>query len=503
MDFVALAQRLGLRPHSVGKAKAPLDVSSLTLDSRRVQDEMIFFAAPGATAQSRDGHEFISRALDAGAVGLVVSDPARLPENVSVPVWVADDTRKCAAQAAEILFGEPTRAIKLCGVTGTNGKTTVTHLLAHLLQSAGHPTGMVGTLGQGRPGHLEHTGLTTPEAEDLSHAFAQWRDAEVTHATMEVSSHAVATQRVAGLHFEAAAFTNFSQDHLDFHGTLDAYFQAKADFFAEVVPADARAILPRGSGVHPRLNAFSPRQKEVFTWSREGAATVTAHEASLSIQGTRFVLQSGATRVPVNSPLVGDYNLDNLLCASTCALALGLDLHAVGMALHQTPPVPGRMEVVHAQGAHPDAPTIIVDYAHTPDALERALATVADLCEGRIIVVFGCGGDRDAGKREKMGAAAARGADQVVITDDNPRSEDPAAIRKSIESGARQAGAVEANLTNIGDREGAIAAALGMANGADCVLIAGKGHERTQTVGAQSRAFSDVDVARRLLQEAS
>jgi UDP-N-acetylmuramoyl-L-alanyl-D-glutamate--2,6-diaminopimelate ligase len=503
MDFSTVAGALNLNRHPGGSGEGAVVATGVTLDSRKVKPGMVFVAAPGALSDSRDGHAYIGQALEAGATALIVERAGELPPGVTVPVWLAPNARIAAAKAVEAMAGAPTGRIRLCGITGTNGKISVAYVLAHVLEHAGFATGMIGTLGTGRPDCLVDTGMTTPEAENLTATFSQWAAEGITHATMEVSSHALATHRVAGLHFDVGAFTNLSQDHLDFHGNLDAYFLAKAELFQTLLLPGGVAVMPQGADLDPRLAAFKPRQETILSWARTGRATLVSQDVQLSAQNTQLNLVHEGQKHPLRSPLIGDYNVDNLLCAATCALAMGLEVGTVVEAMARAPTVPGRMEPVTPKEGAADLPAVIVDYAHTPDALERALRTCADLCSGRITVVFGCGGERDAGKRLHMGKAAAQYAARVVITDDNPRGEDPAHIREQILEGARALRPSEENLVAVGDREAAIADAIGHAQPGDLVLIAGKGHESTQTVGTTRRPFSDVEVARRILGEAA
>jgi MurE/MurF fusion protein len=483
-----------------------VDIARVTIDSRKVEPGVLFVACAGATASSRDGHEFLERAAAAGAAALVVGDRERGRALAGrLPVILADEPRRLAAILAERALREPSRQLKVVGITGTNGKTTATWLLAQLAAAAGKKAAVLGTLGAGAVERPRSLGFTTPEAEVLSAELRRLADEGFEVVAMEVSSHALAMARVDGISFAVTAFTNLSRDHLDFHGTMEAYLLAKARLFTELAPA-APAALPAADdeeGYNARLRALHPAL--THSWGRGG---------HLDARGVSFLptgiagelVERGCHALPFSSPLLGAYNLENILVAAACARALGLSLEEVAAGLAGARSPPGRLERVDAPAEAPAHPLVVVDYAHTPDALERALHVMRGVCAEKLIVVFGCGGERDPGKRPIMGRIAADIADIVVVTDDNPRGEDGARIVEAIEQGIgerkRKAAprALEPGTwTTERARRMAIRAAIAAATDDDVVLVAGKGHERTQTIGGAVLPFDDVAEARRAL----
>ncbi len=496
-------------------------VDHVTIDSRKVRAGTLFVACPGATPASRDGHEFIDAAVEAGAAAVVVARGRRDAADgvtAAVPVVVVADPRKAAAVLAERAAGSPSSRLALVGVTGTNGKTTATWLFAQLMQSAGRRAAVLGTLGVGPVDAPRSLGFTTPEAEVLSAELRGLADEGFDVVAMEVSSHALATGRVDGLRFSACGFTNLTRDHLDFHGSMEAYFDAKARLFTALAPA-APALLPAGDDVDGWQRKLRALRPDAALWSvspSRGAGSphatpgVRAEGVALGAGGISGTLVAGERRADFSCPLLGAYNVDNVLVAAGLALALGVDLDAVARGLAAVKAPPGRLEI--ASPAR-EGPLVVVDYAHTPDALERALHAVRAVTPGKLFAVFGCGGDRDAGKRPLMGRVAAEIADAVVVTDDNPRSEDGDAIAAAVEAGVAAAVAagtaakrrVEPARLAAGTwaveraRRMAIRAAVRAAAPGDAVLVAGKGHERTQTIGARVLPFDDVTEARRAL----
>ncbi len=483
-----------------------VDVASVTVDSRRVRPGSVFVAARGATPQSRDGHDYVGAAIDQGAVAVIAERAGDAP--VGRPVIVVPDSRALGARLAEKLAGSPSSSLALCGVTGTNGKTTVTTFVAHIAEAAGRRGAVVGTLGVGRPGALRSTGFTTPEAEDLSGAIAGLRAEGFDVVAMEVSSHALATRRADGMHFAAVAFTNLSHDHLDFHGTLEAYLDAKARLFTDLRRPGTVALIPAGK--EAAAQHLLDRVGDAWTWAVDADATVMATGVRCDARGLSFTLTfspaGGASRwAPVSMPLVlGRFNVENAIVAAGLALAVGVSFDDVVRGLSIARPPRGRMERVPSQEGQP---TVVVDYAHTPDALERALLTARGFTSGRLIVVFGCGGDRDPAKRPMMGQIAADVADMVVVTDDNPRSEDGDVIidaiaaglvsrKRQIESSRELATGTFLRQRN---RRLAIAAAIAAAGDGDVVVIAGKGHETEQRAQATVLPFDDHREATELL----
>jgi UDP-N-acetylmuramoyl-L-alanyl-D-glutamate--2,6-diaminopimelate ligase len=455
------------------------EVGSLALDNRRVQPGSVFFCVRGFT---RDGHDFAADAVSRGAVALVVDHPLSL----GVPEVVVDDVRAAMAPAAARLHGDPTATLRVIGVTGTNGKTTTAYLVRALLEAAGHPTGLLGTVTSVIGGVEHEVARTTPEAIDLQAAFAAMRDAGDTHCVMEVSSHALALGRADAIHWAAAIFTNLTQDHLDFHPTMEDYFAAKRLLF-EARPEVA--VINMDDRYGARLVDELRDLPRVVTFAIDAAqADLRATAVRSDFAGSTFC----AGGLELRSPLPGRFNVLNVLGAVATARALGVDDDTIAAALPAAGRVPGRFEPVdEGQGF-----AVLVDYAHTPDSLENVLAAARPLTRGRLICVFGCGGDRDRGKRPQMGEISARLADHTIVTSDNPRSEDPGAIVAEILAGIEDRTGTEA----IVDRRAAIERAIALAQDGDVVVVAGKGHEQGQELeGGRKLPFDDVTVAREAL----
>src|SRR5947208_7394879 len=495
MAGAAMSELLAALPEKRVIGEPPRSVSSIAGDSRRVEPGACFVAVPGF---KQDGRRFIPDAIRRGAAVVVTEgEPvAGLPvAQVLVPSVAALLARRAGA-----FYGHPSRQMTLVGVTGTNGKTTTSYLIDALLRARGLATGVIGTIQYVLGDETRPASQTTPEALDLQSMLAHMRDGGVRGVAMEVSSHALALARADGLAFDVAVFTNLTQDHLDFHGTLDAYRLAKRRLFellaespkptrTAVVNADdpAGASMVRGLAV------------DVLTFGLGAGARVRAVEHRSSIDGIRMTVETPRGRVALTSPLIGEHNVMNLLGAVATGLGLGLEPPAIAQALAAVGTVPGRFEQVQAGQPF----LVVVDYAHTPDALERVLTTARKLTRGRLGVVFGCGGDRDRGKRPIMGEIAARLGDRVWVTSDNPRSERPEAILDEILVGVRAAGAEPGRYAVEPDRSRAIHDALHWADAGDTVVIAGKGHETYQIVGSDVLPFDDREVARRILQERS
>ncbi len=462
-------------PSPSGAADVP--ISGLAYRSDRVRPGDAFFAIRGFV---HDGHAFAADAVSRGAAVLVVE---RALEGLSIPQVVVVNTRIALAIGAAAFFDQPSSALDVVGITGTNGKTTTTYLLDSILRADGRTTGLIGTV-ETRVAHERRpAGRTTPESADLQALLAEMRDRGVSGVAMEVSSHAIDLHRIDGIRFAAVAFTNLTQDHLDYHHTLEEYASVKRRLF-EDFHAGTRVV-----NVDDALGAAMASELGVeCTVGRAERADVRALDEHGDARGTAFTLRTPSGEARVRLPLAGAYNVSNSLVAAGCAVSLDVDLTTVVTGLETAPQVPGRLERVDAGQAF----AIIVDYAHTPDSLEKAVAAVAAVTVGRVIVVFGCGGDRDPEKRPLMGRAAGRLADHVVVTTDNPRSEDPVGIILQIEDGLREMGAswqVEV------DRRQAIAAAVSQAAPGDSVLIAGKGHEDYQIFADRTIHFDDREVA--------
>ena len=459
-------------------------VTGLSLSSRRVRPGDLYAALPGARAH---GADFAADAVAAGAVA-VLTDPAGADRVVSgVPLLVVEDPRALLGGLAARVHGDPAAALRLIGVTGTQGKTTTTRLAEGGLSAAGVSTGVIGTVGTRVAGEDVKTDLTTPEAPDLHGLFAMMRERGVTACAMEVSSHALVMGRVDGVVFDVAVFTNLGRDHLDFHRDLEDYYRAKASLFT---PARARLALVNVDDEHGR-RLVREATIPVRTWSAAGAeADWRAVDVELEATGSRFtVVTPTGDRIAAGVPLPGDFNVANALAAIAACGEAGYDAAHVAAGIATGPGVPGRLERV-ATGRDF---VVVVDYAHKPDAVESALRTLRPLTEGRLVVVIGAGGDRDPGKRPLMGEIAGRLADLLIVTDDNPRSEEPAAIRAEILAGTR---AATAEVVEVGDRRAAIREALSRAGAGDVVLVAGKGHETGQEVAGTVHPFDDREVVR-------
>ncbi|MGB0678339.1 MAG: UDP-N-acetylmuramoyl-L-alanyl-D-glutamate--2,6-diaminopimelate ligase [Polyangiales bacterium] len=466
---------------------AATQVRGVCSDSRRVEPGQLFAVVRGAQV---DGARFVAGAAAAGAAALLCDRPLAHP----LPQLQVDDVRRRLGPVAEWVYGRPSEALQVCGVTGTNGKTSTVSMLAAMVAAHGPAPGLLSTV-ERRIGTTVWPALhTTPEADDISRFAAAARRQGAQHLLMEVSSHALAQHRVDGLRFAVAAFSNLSRDHLDYHGDLDAYRAAKARLFQALTPQMAVFNLDDAVGAALASSHAGP-------WlgcSRLGhaKADVCLEVARPVAEGTNVRLRTPAGPAEWRWPLVGDFNLDNALLALGCALALGLDVDTCAQSLGRFAGAPGRMQTQRG----PDGLRVIVDYAHTPDALQRAADAARQGCAGRLWLVFGCGGDRDAGKRPLMGQAAAQ-ADAVVLTSDNPRSEAPEAIAAAVAPGLRQGGLLATSPQALAagkagflcelDRRAAIHFAVRQAAASDVVLVAGKGHEREQLVGSQRLAFDD------------
>lgn len=462
------------------RGSLPETISSIEDDSRRVAKGSAFIAVRGS---ERDGHDFLERAKDAGASVAIVENATR----TSLPAVVIREGRRAAAVAAAAAFDFPARDLRLVGITGTNGKTTTAHITRHLLDSPKAAAASIGTVGvlvgsEGRP-HGEDPGLTTPGPVELQRLLRSLADAGVRHVAMEVSSHALHQQRVGGVDFEAVVFTNLSRDHLDYHKTMDAYRDAKARLLDHLAPHGAVIV-----------NQDEPAWRSIITERRKVSFSVRVPSAEVNAQNIRFTSHASQWMLRIMSdahevrlPLIGDFNVSNALGAAAAAYALGVSTSTIAQKLATVPQVPGRLEVIHEQ------PTVLRDYAHTPDALERALSAVRPFVRGRLIAVFGAGGDRDRGKRPQMGAIAERLSDHAIVTSDNPRTERPDAIIDEIVAGMRGR-----NHERIEDRREAIAHALAMASPDDVILLAGKGHETYQVRGTEKLHFDEKEIVAEL-----
>jgi UDP-N-acetylmuramoyl-L-alanyl-D-glutamate--2,6-diaminopimelate ligase len=462
------------------RGEIPPAVTDLTEDSREVRQGTLFVAIPGLHV---DGRDFVAAAAKNGAALAIVEHEV----STSVPVLLVHDARRAAAIAAAVFYGHPAGAIRLAGVTGTNGKSTTVSIARVILDRTIGPAASLGTLGAllGSDGRVipGGDGLTTPGPIELQRLLRTLTDDGVRCVALEVSSHSLEQRRVEGLVFEVAAFTTFTRDHLDYHGTMEEYFAAKASLVDQLAPNGTLVINADDSAWRSLANA-----ERVVTFGVNSAATVHAESVRLNARGSEWTLRIGGKRAAVRLPFIGDVNVSNALAAAAIAHAMGADTQEIAAALNAAPQVPGRLEVLA------ESPLVLRDYAHTPDALERALSAVRRITTGRVIVVFGCGGDRDRGKRPLMGGIAARAADKVIVTSDNPRTEDPARIIDEI-----VAKLPASKYERVEDRREAIERALEIAEPEDAVLVAGKGHEAYQVRGTTRYPFDEKEIVGELM----
>ncbi|MDF0673792.1 MAG: UDP-N-acetylmuramoyl-L-alanyl-D-glutamate--2,6-diaminopimelate ligase [Nitrospira sp.] len=466
-----------------------LSVHAITDDSRAVSADSLFVAAKGERV---DGHEFISEAKRRGMLVLVSQQPVR---EVSLTFVRVDDSRKALGLLGSRFYGDPSSHIRMIGVTGTNGKTTTTYVCKALLETLGHPVGLIGTVVYQIGERMMPATHTTPGSLELQQLLAKMVAGGCTTAVMEVSSHALAQDRTSGCEFDVAVFSNLTQDHLDFHKTLEEYFRAKLRLFTGLkrgLKANKRAIINIDDPYGNRIVERSPAP--VWTYGIKAKADLRAEAVRLSLQGTNFTAATPVGSFPIESRLVGEHNVYNLLAAIGVALHEGATPAQIREAVAKIMNVPGRFERVIAGQPF----TVAVDYAHTEDALVRLLTAAQALKTGRIITVFGCGGDRDRGKRPKMGEAAVRYSDVVILTSDNPRTEDPLSILEQVEVGVIEALRQRPHVQyrKVPDRREAIEEAVREARSSDMVLIAGKGHEDYQIIGTKKVHFDDREVAR-------
>jgi UDP-N-acetylmuramoyl-L-alanyl-D-glutamate--2,6-diaminopimelate ligase len=495
-----------VEPLAITGAAAPeTPVASLHYGSRDVVSGGVFFAIQGFTA---DGHAYIDDACRRGAAAIVVEKEVA----AGIPVLRVADTRVALAQAAAAFYGQPSRDLTVIGLTGTNGKTTVSYLVENILVQAGLKAGVVGTVNYRHGATVVPAARTTPESLDLQRILADMRREGVGHVVMEVASHGLELHRVDACAFDVAVFTNLTQDHLDFHGDMERYWASKKSLFTRHLlqgpkAARARSVINRDDPRGRELAAELAGTRTVITFGRSSENDVWPEIRRSDLTGLEADLHTPRGPLVVTSPLVGQHNLENILAAAACGIALDLPREAIRAGIAATLAVPGRLEAI----PDPAGRFIYVDYAHTPDALENVLRALDALRRRRLICVFGCGGDRDRRKRPLMGEIAARMSDLAVVTSDNPRTEDPLAIIEDALEGVRRAAPraytadeLEAGVTERGhivvpDRREAIALAICLAEPGDTVLIAGKGHETYQIIGRTTIPFDDRQEARQAL----
>lgn len=492
-----LAQLFSIYPQLKWGHQRSADVEVICRDSRLVKPASVYVAIKG---QNVDGHDFLPQVCAQGAVGLVVEDEGKIPGDYEGAVVLVQDTRKALDQLASRFFGSPAQELYCVGVTGTNGKTSVAYLVEAILNTYGWDTGVLGTVDHHMGKHVWESKLTTPDALDLQKRLSEFQSLGAKAVAFEVSSHALSQSRADAIPFDAVVFTNLTRDHLDYHGDLESYFQAKQRLFDEILwnseKPDIHAIINRDDA-HGRKLMVANKAKRWTYGERD--ADFTFQIVSQDFGGNRFEIRHPRGVSEVTTPMIGRHNVYNCTAAFAVGIAAGASSSTCVEALAAFGGVPGRMErVSNDKGIH-----VFVDYAHTDDALRSVLEALGEIrrlsaSEARILTVFGCGGDRDHGKRPMMAQAAVAGSDQVFVTSDNPRTEDPEKIIADILAGVEEAELNSRVFVDV-DRRQAIARALRSASQGDVVLIAGKGHEDYQLVGEEKLSFSDIQVARELL----
>lgn len=466
------------------------EIREIKLDSRRVTPGALFAALRGAHG---DGNDFVDAAIASGAAAILSE---RAPRRGGVPWLTAPDARAALAVAAWELEGRPDRRLKLVGITGTNGKTTVSHLVQAILNAGGPRCGLLGTIAYDWGAPKVAAWRTTPEAPDLAAFFRMMVRHDLDSCAMEVSSHALALKRVFGLRFAAAVFTNLTRDHLDFHLTMENYFEVKALLFEQIASGGVAAVNADDEWGRKLIERLAAHDQLVHRpWGRHEKAVVRPLGVALDLNGIRGALATPSGPLEFRSPLIGEPNLQNLMAAVAVCEGMGIPLPQIADGLASLPGVPGRFERVEAGQPF----SVIVDYAHTDDALKNCLATLRQLGASRLITVFGCGGNRDRGKRPLMGAVATRLSDVVILTSDNPRDEEPAAIARDVEPGIKAELRGGKRHEVILERGAAIARAIALAKAGDVVAICGKGHEPHQTIAGVDHPFLDAEVARAAL----
>lgn len=463
------------------------EITGITYDSRNVQPGWLFIAIRGG---SFDGHNFIDSAISSGASAIIAE---RDPGDIDVPCAIVPDGKLAMGVISAPFFGNPTRKIKLVGVTGTSGKTTVTHLIQAIFNSAGHTAGLIGTMGARAADHYIETHHTTPQSVDLQRIFAQMVDDGVDTVAIETSSHGLYQGRTTGCEFDCGVFTNIARDHLDFHGTVENYLDAKLILFRDYPTKSDKSFVAVVNADDPAAGQVIDASPKSMTFAIDSPADVKASNIKVTDRSVEFDLTYSCESVPIKLGIGGYFNVYNALASATAALAMGLDMDSIVKGLASAHQVPGRFESVDCGQDF----GVIVDYAHTPDELENVLRTARDITSNNLIVTFGCGGDRDRGKRPIMGSIAAELADLLVVTSDNPRTEEPVSIITEILTGISDND--RSRVTIQPDRGEAIKEAVLMANPGDVVVIAGKGHEDYQIFADRTIHFDDRQVAREVL----
>ncbi len=498
----------------VVEVKGPKDIAiqGVAYHSRSVQKGYLFVAVHG---EESDGHLFLDEAVRQGASAVVVSQPLRLrPDLSAVSQVVVRDSRDSLARISAAFYGDPSRELTVVGITGTNGKTTCSYLIESLLQAEGKSTAVIGTITYRYEGKSVFAPMTTPESLDIQRMMSEMVRARVTHLILEVSSHALSMKRADGCHFDGALFTNLGRDHLDYHRTLEAYAQSKRRLFDVLLPVSAKKEKFQVINQDDSIGRTIPDHEGVTTYRyglTETPQGIGVQWMEMDESGIKAELSTPVGSLSVKSPLLGRHNLSNILGAIGVGCALGLSRDALREGIRRLEGVPGRLEKIRAGKPSKERGAVFVDYAHTPDALENVLSTLHPLVKGRMITLFGCGGDRDRGKRSEMGQASLRYSNLVILTSDNPRTEDPFGILEDIEKGMKGAQKIEKQklwswdtvkgpvYTVIPDRREAIRTAVEVSQAGDIVLLAGKGHEDYQILGRKRVYFDDREEARKAL----
>lgn len=462
--------------------------TAITEDSRQVTTGSVFAAITG---DHHDGHQFAESAVAAGAVA-ILGDREKVSEVQGVPYIHATKVRTAVGRIAHALYDDPSNSLSVVGITGTNGKTSTALLTAHTLEHAGHKTASLGTLGYHIGSENREAPHTTPFGPELAALFAEARDAECSHLVMEVSSHAIAQDRIAGIVYSAAAFTNLTQDHLDYHETMDEYLASKLELFDRVSGVQSFCVVNQADPYAEHFIARAPTKCITFGPQGDCRPERITRDGSR----TRFTVHTPWGVADISIPLLGEHNVSNATCAIAIAGGFGVGIGEIASALESAPGVPGRFELIDEGQDF----LVVVDYAHTDDGLTNVLRSARALNPGRIVTVFGCGGDRDRAKRPRMARAAAEGSDHCILTSDNPRSEDPQQIIRDAEQGFT-ASAANATYESIEDRRSAIRHAIAMAQASDLVMIAGKGHEDYQILSAGKIHFDDREEARAAIKD--
>ena len=468
------------------------EITGITLNSQNVEPGSLFIAIRGKVT---DGHKYAASAVKKGAAALLLEDISEEIPSLGVPVAKAEDSRAAASIVASNFHDHPSLAMKVVGVTGTNGKTTVSHMIEAGWKAEGINTGLLGTIENRYMGETEAASLTTPDPIAFMSMLREMKDAGVTNVTLEVSSHALDLKRVDGCHFDAAIFTNLTQDHLDYHQTLEDYFRAKERFFSEVLERSAKkevfSIINADDPFADRISVPKKGQKITFSMKKKDSVVFAEH-LTLDSGGIKAILATPWGKVELDSKLMGKHNLYNMMAATGTLLSLGSSPGTTGRALSELRRVPGRLEKIeNALGID-----VFVDYAHTPDALENVLECLKPFCAQKLITLVGCGGDRDRGKRPLMAAIGRRYSDMLIVTSDNPRTEDPDGIIADMTEGIEPQ---DPGTVVITDREEAIKHAVDAARRGDIILIAGKGHEDYQIIGTEKIHFDDREIAEKYL----